>query len=59
VIGTLYTAAAIGSLTGPPFAGLLIDQWGYRFGILFSIVMSSIAVGILRIIAVRRSSLDA
>ena len=40
MIGTLYTAAAVGSLSGPPVAGWLIDQWGDRAAILLALVMS-------------------
>jgi MFS family permease len=55
VIGTLYTAAAIGSLAGPPFAGQLIDRWGFRTAIIFSITMGAFAVAALRVVAVRRA----
>lgn len=48
VIGTLYTSAAVGSLLGPPIAGLLIDEFSYRVAIGFSIAMSSVAVVLLR-----------
>ena len=54
VIGTLYTAAAIGSLGGPPLAGVLIDQWSYRTAIVFAIAMSSAAVVALRVLAMGR-----
>jgi len=43
MIGTLYTAAAVGSLSGPPVAGWLIDQQGDRAAILFALVMSTAA----------------
>jgi len=40
VLGTLYTSAAVGSLAGPPLAGLLIDSAGYRTAIAGAVVMS-------------------
>jgi MFS family permease len=40
VLGTLYTSAAIGSLAGPPLAGVLIDNAGYRSAIVGAAVMS-------------------
>ncbi len=42
VLGTLYTSAAIGSLAGPPLAGVLIDGAGYRSAILGAAVMSAL-----------------
>ena len=54
VIGTLYTAAAIGSMGGPPLAGLFIDQWGFSTAISFSVIMSTISVGVLAALASRR-----
>lgn len=36
VLGAWYTAAAFGSLLGPPFAGILIDNAGYRVAISFT-----------------------
>lgn len=42
VLGTLYTSAAVGSLAGPPLAGLLIDSAGYRTAIAGAVVMSSL-----------------
>jgi MFS family permease len=47
VLGTLYTAAAIGSLFGPPLAGILRDELGYDAAIIFATVVSAIAVVIL------------
>ena len=47
VLGTLYTSAAVGSLAGPPLAGLLIDGAGYRTAIAGAIVMSVIGWAIL------------
>ena len=44
ILGTLYTSAAIGSLAGPPFAGLLIDRFGARAAISFAAGTSAIAV---------------
>ncbi|MEM8903370.1 MAG: MFS transporter [Actinomycetota bacterium] len=40
VLGTLYTSAAIGSLFGPPIAGVLIDEAGYGTAIGFATVTS-------------------
>lgn len=40
VLGTLYTSAAIGSLFGPPIAGVLIDEAGFRTAIGFATVTS-------------------
>lgn len=40
VLGTLYTSAAIGSLAGPPLAGVLIDNAGYRSAIFGAAAMS-------------------
>lgn len=42
VLGTLYTSAAVGSLAGPPLAGLLIDSAGYRTAIAGAAVMSAL-----------------
>lgn len=42
VLGTLYTSAAIGSLAGPPLAGLLIDNAGYRTAIAGAVLMSAL-----------------
>ncbi len=47
LLGTMYTAAAIGSLAGPPLAGALIDRWGYRVAISFAVIVSTVAVLIL------------
>ncbi|HEC08385.1 MAG TPA: MFS transporter, partial [Acidimicrobiales bacterium] len=47
LLGTMYTAAAIGSLAGPPLAGALIDNWGYRTAISFAVTVSAVAVLIL------------
>ena len=57
MIGTLYTAAAVGSLGGPPFAGFLIDRWSYQTAISFSIAMGVLAVVALRIVGIKRSRL--
>lgn len=40
VLGTLYTSAAIGSLFGPPIAGVLIDEAGYGTAIGFATITS-------------------
>lgn len=42
VLGTLYTSAAVGSLAGPPIAGLLIDSAGYRTAIGGAVAMSAL-----------------
>lgn len=47
VIGTLYTAAAVGSLGGPPTAGLLIDNFGARQAIAFAATASVLSVVVL------------
>lgn len=47
VLGTLYTAAGVGSLFGPPLAGVLRDEFGYDVAILFAAVVSAVAVLIL------------
>lgn len=44
VIGMLYTSAAIGSLGGPPLAGFLKDQFGWKIAIAFGLVMSWFSV---------------
>ena len=43
VIGTLYTAAAVGSLAGPPIAGVLFDSWGPTTAIVFAFTMSTLS----------------
>ncbi len=40
VLGTLYTSAAVGSLGGPPVAGVLIDGPGYSTAITFAGLMT-------------------
>ena len=47
VLGTLYTAAGIGSLFGPPLAGVLRDEFGYDLAIIFAAAVSGVAVLIL------------
>ncbi len=47
VLGTLYTSAAIGSLFGPPLAGVLIEQFGHRTAILSAVAVSLAAVAFL------------
>lgn len=47
ILGTLYTAAAVGSLTGPPIAGWLIDTSGESAAIIFALVMSGAATAVL------------
>jgi MFS family permease len=42
VLGTLYTSAAIGSLGGPPLAGVLIDNAGYGAAIGGALLMSAL-----------------
>ncbi len=48
VIGTLYTSAAVGSLFGPPIAGVLIDAFSYPVAISFGLFMSLAALLNLR-----------
>lgn len=40
VLGTLYTSAAVGSLGGPPLAGLLIDGFSFGAAIAGAAIMS-------------------
>jgi MFS family permease len=47
VLGTIYTAAGIGSLGGPPVAGLLIDEFGYRTAIGFAAAMTVVSAAVL------------
>ena len=47
VIGTLYTAAAVGSLAGPPIAGVLFDSIGATAAIVFALIMSTSAALVL------------
>ena len=47
VLGTLYTSAAVGSLGGPPLAGVLIDGPGYSTAITFAGLMTVAATIIL------------
>ena len=57
ILGTLYTAAAIGSLCGPPAAGVLIDEFGYSTAI-WSAAVCSIA-GALALFPLLRISPEA
>ena len=47
VLGTLYTSAGVGTLFGPPIAGVLRDEFGYRTAIGFAAAMTAIAVVIV------------
>ena len=47
VLGTLYTAAGLGTLLGPPIAGVFRDEFGYRTAIAFAASMTMVAVAIL------------
>ena len=47
VLGTLYTAAGVGTLVGPPLVGVFRDEFGYRTAITFATAMTFVAVGIL------------
>lgn len=47
ILGTLYTAAAIGSLIGPPAAGVLIDNFGYSTAIAAAVGCSGLGFLIL------------
>lgn len=42
-IGALYTSAGIGSLLGPPFAGVLIDEFGFTAAIVAALIEGAIA----------------
>jgi len=42
ILGTMYTAAAIGSLIGPPAAGVLIDNFGYTTAIAAAVFCSGV-----------------
>jgi len=55
-IGTLYTAAGIGSLAGPPFAGFLIDGFSYNVAIGFSAVTAALAAAILTLLGRGKST---
>lgn len=46
-LGTVYTSAAIGSLTGPPLAGLLIDATGYSAAIVAAALVSGLGTLVL------------
>ena len=47
VLGTLYTSAAVGSLGGPPLAGVLIDGPGYSTAITFAGLMTVAATVVM------------
>lgn len=47
VMGTLYTSAGVGTLFGPPIAGVLRDELGYGTAIGFAASMTAVAVLIL------------
>lgn len=47
VLGALYTAAGIGGLAGPPLAGLLIDNAGYRVAIVAAMIVALTSVPLL------------
>lgn len=48
LVGMTYTAAAVGSLVGPPLAGLIIDQSGtYRWAIVVSLALATAAFLVL------------
>lgn len=47
VLGALYTAAGIGGLAGPPLAGLLIDDAGYRLTIVVAMAVALSSVPLL------------
>ncbi len=47
VLGALYTAAGIGGLAGPPLAGLLIDDAGYRVTIVAAMIVALSSVPLL------------
>ncbi len=47
VLGTLYTAAGVGSLAGPPLAGVMIDTSGYTTAIGFATATTALATTLL------------
>lgn len=47
VLGTLYTSAAIGSLAGPPIAGVITDEWGAEPAIAFALGLSLVGTAII------------
>lgn len=47
VLGTWYSAAAFGSLGGPPIAGWIIDTFSYEAAIVFAAVAAFIGWGLL------------
>lgn len=54
-VGALYTAAAVGALLGPPFAGFVVDATGgYRPAIVTTIALSGAAVLVAALLPGRR-----
>lgn len=47
VLGALYTAAGVGGLAGPPLAGLLIDNAGFRVTIVAAMIVALTSVPLL------------
>ncbi|MET0460226.1 MAG: MFS transporter, partial [Ilumatobacteraceae bacterium] len=47
ILGTLYTAAAIGGLIGPPVVGEIIDQVSYEAGIVVAMVLTGASAAVL------------
>lgn len=47
VLGTLYMSAGVGTLFGPPIAGVLRDEFGYSWAIGFAAATTGVAVVIL------------
>ncbi len=47
LVGTLYTSNAFGTLIGPPIAGFIIDQGGYRWAVAFALLTGSAALAVL------------
>lgn len=54
VLGTWYTAAAFGALLGPPFAGELVDRYGFNAAIVA--VMIAIGIGWVLLLGLEQPS---
>ncbi len=47
ILGTLYTSAAVGSLVGPPVAGMIIDWRGHSTAIIGAAGVTALSVVVL------------
>jgi MFS family permease len=57
-VGALYTAAAVGALVGPPFAGFVVDATGgYQLAIVTTVALSAGAVLVAAVLPVRGPAL--